>query len=128
MGPRPRRGGRRRALLRPQRQSTWLRRAGLIDRRNGYPFPISLLYVGEPIRRKELGLQKLTKWGNSTGLRLPASVMEAAGLEAGDYVYVRLLDTGDIRVRPVKNPQLAVRLVPEKHAGTTAAPTKDTKW
>lgn len=75
-------------------------------------------------------MQKLTRWGNSTGLRLPASVMEAAGLEAGDYVYVRLLDTGDIRVRPVKNPQLAVRLVPEKRveAAPPAAPTKETKW
>lgn len=73
-------------------------------------------------------MQKLTRWGNSTGLRLPASVMEAAGLEAGDYVYIRLLDTGDIRVRPVKSPQLAVRLVPEKAAEATAAPTKETKW
>lgn len=54
--------------------------------------------------------------------------MEAAGLEAGDYVYIRLLDTGDIRVRPVKSPQLAVRLVPEKAAEATAAPTKETKW
>jgi len=52
-------------------------------------------------------MQRLTRWGNSTGLRLPASVMEAAGLEPGDYVYVRLLDTGDIRVRPVKNVQPA---------------------
>ena len=28
--------------------------------------------------------------------------MEAAGLKAGDYVFVRLLDSGDIRVRPTK--------------------------
>ena len=100
----------------------------MIDRRNGHPFPISLLYVGEPIRRKELGLQRLTKWGNSTGLRLPASVMEAAGLAPGDYVWVRLLDTGDIRVRPVKNPQLAVRLVPEKAVEEPARAPKEPKW
>lgn len=73
-------------------------------------------------------MQKLTRWGNSTGLRLPASVMEAAGLEPGDYVWVRLLDTGDIRVRPVKNPQLAIRLVPEKPVETAVAPTKEAKW
>lgn len=73
-------------------------------------------------------MHRLTKWGNSTGLRLPASVMEAAGLQAGDYVYIRLLDTGDIRVRPVKNPQFAIRLVPEKAVEVTAAPTKETKW
>ncbi len=45
---------------------------------------------------------RLSRWGNSTGLRLPAVVMEAAGLKAGDYVFVRLLDSGEIRVRPTK--------------------------
>jgi antitoxin MazE len=73
-------------------------------------------------------MQKLTRWGNSTGLRLPASVMEAAGLEPGDYVWVRLLDTGDIRVRPVKNPQLAVRLVAEKAAEEPSRAPKEPKW
>jgi antitoxin MazE len=48
-------------------------------------------------------MQKLTRWGNSTGLRIPAAVLEAAGLKAGGYVYVRLLSSGDIRVRPVVN-------------------------
>ncbi|MGF6349539.1 AbrB/MazE/SpoVT family DNA-binding domain-containing protein [Variovorax sp. W2I14] len=46
-------------------------------------------------------MQRLTRRGNSTGLRLPASGMEAAGLQPGDGVYVRLLDTGDIRVRVI---------------------------
>ena len=48
-------------------------------------------------------MQKLTRWGNSTCLRLPSQVLAAAGLKAGSYVYVRLLDSGDIRVRPAKN-------------------------
>ena len=26
--------------------------------------------------------------------------MESAGLKVGDYVFIRLLDSGDIRVRP----------------------------
>lgn len=43
---------------------------------------------------------RLTRWGNSTGLRISAAVMEASGLKVGDYVHVRLLDSGDIRVRP----------------------------
>ena len=43
---------------------------------------------------------RLSRWGNSTGLRLPAAIMDAAGLKVGDYVFVRLLDSGDIRVRP----------------------------
>lgn len=45
---------------------------------------------------------RLCRWGNSTGLRLSTVVLEAAGLKAGDYVHIRLLDGGDIRVRPVK--------------------------
>ena len=48
---------------------------------------------------------RLTRWGNSTGLRLGANLMAAAGLKPGDYVYVRLLDSGDIRVRPCKGAQ-----------------------
>jgi antitoxin MazE len=52
-------------------------------------------------------MQKITRWGNSCGIRIPAEVLRAAGLTAGAYVYVRLLDSGDIRVRPVVNRQLA---------------------
>ncbi|WP_369821767.1 AbrB/MazE/SpoVT family DNA-binding domain-containing protein [Polaromonas sp. OV174] len=52
-------------------------------------------------------MQKLTRWGNSTGLRIPSHVLDAAGLKAGAYVHVRLLDSGDIRVRPAKNTQPA---------------------
>ncbi|MGJ7565270.1 AbrB/MazE/SpoVT family DNA-binding domain-containing protein [Variovorax sp. GB1R11] len=52
-------------------------------------------------------MMKITRWGHSIGLRLPCEVAQAAGLTAGDYVYVRLLDSGDIRVRPVKNVQPA---------------------
>jgi antitoxin MazE len=73
-------------------------------------------------------MQRLTKWGNSTGLRLSASVMEAAGLEAGDYVYVRLLDTGDIRVRPVKRVQIVGQAASIADAVDTATPAKETKW
>jgi len=44
---------------------------------------------------------RLCRWGNSTGLRVPASLLAAAGLEVGRYVTLRVLDNGDIRVRPV---------------------------
>jgi antitoxin component of MazEF toxin-antitoxin module len=47
-------------------------------------------------------MQKLTRWGNSIGIRIPAHVLYTAGLQASDHVYVRLLDCGDILVRPVK--------------------------
>jgi antitoxin MazE len=45
---------------------------------------------------------RLTKWGNSLGLRVPRNVAEAANLQVGDQMYVRLLDSGDILVRAVK--------------------------
>ena len=43
--------------------------------------------------------------------------MEAAGLKAGDHVNVRLLDGGEIRVRPAK------RVVPAEPDGALAANT-----
>ena len=62
-------------------------------------------------------MQRLTRWGNSTGLRISAAVMESAGLKVGDYVDVRLLDSGDIRVRSCKGLQSADT--------DTATPTKE---
>lgn len=44
---------------------------------------------------------KLCKWGNSLGVRLPQHVAECAGLSAGDYLYINLID-GEIIIRPVK--------------------------
>jgi len=55
-------------------------------------------------------MQRLTRWGNSTGIRIPAAVLEAAGLNVGDYCHVRLLDSGDIRLRPVHETIPAERL------------------
>lgn len=46
---------------------------------------------------------RLCRWGNSVGLRLPKSLLDTAGLVAGGYVSLRVLDNGDIRVRPVKS-------------------------
>ena len=66
---------------------------------------------------------RLSRWGNSTGLRLPAAIMEAAGLKPGDHVFVRLLDSGDIRVRPVAG----VR-APEGVDETPAKPAMDDPW
>jgi antitoxin component of MazEF toxin-antitoxin module len=46
--------------------------------------------------------------------------MEAAGLKVGDSVFVRLLDSGDIRLRPCKRKQIvtaeANRMTKEKEA------------
>lgn len=64
---------------------------------------------------------KLNRWGNSLGLRLPQHVVEAAGLAAGDCLYVRLLDSGEIMIRPAE----AVGGPTEyRIAGTTERPQK----
>ena len=68
---------------------------------------------------------RLSRWGNSTGLRLPAAVMEAAGLKVGDYVFVRLLDSGDIRVRPTKASAYAGV---EEGEAAHAKPAVDQPW
>jgi antitoxin component of MazEF toxin-antitoxin module len=44
---------------------------------------------------------KLCRWGHSLGLRIPYVIAQAAGLKAGSYLEVRLLDCGEIRLRPV---------------------------
>lgn len=44
---------------------------------------------------------KLCKWGNSLGLRLPQYVIERTGLRPGDYLAIRLADSGDIVIRAV---------------------------
>jgi antitoxin component of MazEF toxin-antitoxin module len=45
---------------------------------------------------------RLSRWGHSTGLRVPRHVLECAGLRAGDEVYVRALENGDVLIRAVK--------------------------
>lgn len=44
---------------------------------------------------------RLSRWGNSLGLRIPYHIAQVASLKAGDQMYVRLLDSGDILVSPV---------------------------
>ena len=44
---------------------------------------------------------KLCRWGHSLGLRIPYVIAQATGLKAGSYLEVRLLDSGEIRLRPV---------------------------
>lgn len=57
---------------------------------------------------------KICKHGNSLSVRLGSHITRLAHLKAGDYVNVRLLDNGDIRVRPVDT------LVPADQDGSTS--------
>jgi antitoxin MazE len=74
-------------------------------------------------------MQRLSLWGNSAAIRIPAAVMESAGLKVGDYVDVRLLDSGDIRVRPSKGLQSAETdmATPTKEAAKVK-PSKPEQW
>ena len=44
---------------------------------------------------------RLNRWGHSDGLRLPSAVLAASGLSVGRSVSIRVLDNGDVRVRPI---------------------------
>lgn len=48
---------------------------------------------------------RVGRWGGSLSVRLPKNVAVGAGLKAGDHVYVRLRDNGEVSVRPVKGVQ-----------------------
>lgn len=70
---------------------------------------------------------RLSRWGHSTGLRVPVSILSAAGLAPGRYVTLRVLDNGEIRVRPVG------QLIPADSGSAIAAikpnaEPAETKW
>jgi antitoxin MazE len=67
---------------------------------------------------------RLNRWGHSTGLRIPVAVLSAAGLTSGRSVSLRVLDNGDIRVRPVGE---IVPAEPE-NANTAAATEDESEW
>lgn len=69
---------------------------------------------------------KLCKWGNSLGVRLPAYVAERAALRAGDFLFIRLTDAGDIVIRPVKARDIAAGYRPDNPPpkGKTEMPTE----
>ena len=70
---------------------------------------------------------RLNRWGHSVGLRLPKSVLEAAGLTERSAVSIRLLDSGEIRLRPIG------KVVPAepngaKTANSTASTEDESEW
>jgi antitoxin MazE len=71
-------------------------------------------------------MQKLTRWGHSTGIRIPMHILKSMKLGVGDFVNVRLMDSGDIRVRSAKARQQADQLPAENRA--LHASTEPDKW
>ncbi len=75
-------------------------------------------------QKKEYAMPvRLCRWGGSTGLRLSVQILETAGLAPGQYVTLRVLDNGDIRVRPVG------QCAPAESANSDAKESPDAaKW
>ena len=44
---------------------------------------------------------KISKWGNSQGLRMPKDIMESLHLQVGDNVNITILD-GKVILEPIK--------------------------
>lgn len=69
---------------------------------------------------------KLSKWGNSLGVRVPSHIAERAGLQCGDQLYIRLLDSGDILVRAARPGAVSpCYAVPNGSATTLEAKSSD---
>ena len=45
---------------------------------------------------------KLSRWGNSIGMRLPRNVVETVNLKEVDEILVRVLDSGNILITPIR--------------------------
>lgn len=73
---------------------------------------------------------KLCKWGHSLGLRVPQHIVERASLRAGDYLYIRLMDSGDIVIRAVNEREVHAGYATDESPATikNKAPTAEGKW
>ena len=71
---------------------------------------------------------KLNRWGNSLGVRLPQYVVERAALHPGDYLFIRLADSGDIVIKPVKARDIHAGYVPDDSPPRPAKPVEEEKW
>lgn len=74
---------------------------------------------------------KLCKWGNSLGLRVPQAICERASLRAGDYMYIRLMDSGEIIIKPVSARDIPAGYMPNDAPPKAKVPTDEEvpeKW
>lgn len=72
---------------------------------------------------------KIGRHGNSLSLRLPAFVARSMKLKAGDYVRLRYLDDGSLRVVPV-NEELIIPADQDSvgNVGADASEQVETEW
>jgi len=67
---------------------------------------------------------KIGRHGNSLSLRLPAFIAQSMKLKAGDYVSLRYLDDGSLRVVPVNED----RIIPATASVGGYASVADSGW
>jgi antitoxin component of MazEF toxin-antitoxin module len=70
---------------------------------------------------------KLCRWGNSLGLRVSSYIVDCAHWKAGDSMEVRLLENGDVLVRPVKPRNGGGRIAAE-NSPAEARPVEKEVW
>ena len=71
---------------------------------------------------------RLNRWGHSVGLRLPSAVLAASGLSVGRSVSIRVLDNGDVRVRPIGQTVPAEPDGANTAAASTGAAPEPEQW
>lgn len=73
---------------------------------------------------------RLCKWGHSLGFRVPKHIAERASLRAGDYLYIRLMDSGDIVIRPVNEREVHPGYATDESPATITnkGPSTEEKW
>ena len=70
---------------------------------------------------------RLCRGGNSLGLRISSYIVHCAHWEAGDFMDVRLLDSGDVLIRPVKPRSGGGSITPET-SQSEVRPAKKEVW
>lgn len=72
---------------------------------------------------------RLGYWGNSLALRISSYIVDCAHLQHGDLMDVRLLDSGDVLVRPVEPRNGGGSIEPQvSQPGVTQAKKEKEVW
>lgn len=66
-------------------------------------------------------MPKLSRWGNSLGVRIPAHVAQRAAMREGDEINVRLLDSGEVLMRVARARDIPAVFRPMVGDGVPAA-------
>ena len=66
-------------------------------------------------------MPKISKWGNSLGVRIPAHIAERAALHVNDECVLRLLDSGEVLMRIARAREIPAKFLPLQGDGVPEA-------